>query len=187
MKALTHLVSKGLVTGVALLGLTLTQGLHGQTPSGVGDGGAEMIMSQLGTQGGTNLRASAVIMKTGALAAEGLHRGATQARPEVKTTQLRRYEIRPELMDDFVSWWKQTLVPVRIQLGFSVEFAFVDPQHSEFIWAVSVPGDRADFLQVQDRYTISAERARALETLPGIEASYVSFVEPVPWAIQTCN
>lgn len=180
MKALERLVSKGLVAGVAILGFTLTEGLQGQAASSAGDGTAEIIMSQLETRGGTELRANLVDPRTGAVAVEVLQRSATQRYSEVKTIQLRRYEIRPELMDDFVSWWKETLVPVRLQLGFSVEFAFVDPQHSEFIWAVSVPGDQADFLQVQERYTTSAERARALETLPGIEASYVSFLAPVP-------
>jgi hypothetical protein len=95
-----------------------------------------------------------------------------------KTTQLRRYEIEPAVLDRFVSWWKNELVPARIQHGFAVEFAFVDRTRSEFVWAVSVSGDEQRFLEVQERYNSSPERAKALETLPGIAATHVGFVEP---------
>jgi hypothetical protein len=38
---------------------------------------------------------------------------------------------------------------------------YVDNKNSEFIWAVSVPGSLDDFLEIENRYDSSAERAAA--------------------------
>jgi hypothetical protein len=81
------------------------------------------------------------------------------------TVQLRRYEIEPGRMADFLEWFP-TLLPVREHFGFRVLFALAEEEHSTFTWAVSLDGDEAAFREVEERYTASPERARVFETFP---------------------
>ena len=60
----------------------------------------------------------------------------------MRTVQLRRYEIKPGEMDDFVAAWRG-VVPVREQYGFAVAFAVIDREQNEFVWAVTHDGDFA--------------------------------------------
>ena len=49
---------------------------------------------------------------------------------------------------------------------------------SEFVWCVSLEGDEAEFLAIQQRYNDSEERAKAFETFPKcIDSMQISFVE----------
>ena len=94
------------------------------------------------------------------------------------TYQLRRYKITAGEMSGFTAWLNSTLIPVREEFGFRVEFKLVDKETSEFVWCVSLAGDEAEFLKVQDQYNNSAQRAKAVETLPKcIESMQISFVE----------
>jgi hypothetical protein len=96
----------------------------------------------------------------------------------VRTYQLRRYKITAGEMSGFTAWLNSTLIPVREEFGFRVEFKLVDKETSEFVWCVSLAGDEAEFLKVQDQYNNSAQRAKAVETLPKCIASMqISFVE----------
>lgn len=61
------------------------------------------------------------------------------------TVQLRRYKLVAEHADEFVRWWRESLVPVRRKYGFSVDAAWLSSATNEFIWAVSVPGDVQEF------------------------------------------
>lgn len=74
-------------------------------------------------------------------------------------TQLRRYEVDPERLDDLVAWFPK-IVKVREQYGFTVDFAYADRQNSQFVWAVSHPGDYDAALA---EYEKSPERAAAFE------------------------
>ena len=95
------------------------------------------------------------------------------------TVQLRRYEIEPGRMADFLAWFP-TVLPVRDQFGFRVLFALADEEHSTFTWAVAHDGTEADFLEVEERYTASPERARAFETFPAVIAGkQIGFATPV--------
>ncbi len=95
-----------------------------------------------------------------------------------RTYQLRRYKITAGAMSGFTDWLNSTLIPVREEFGFRVEFKLVDHEASEFVWCVSLQGDEAQFLKIQDQYNNSAERAKAVETLPKcIESMQISFVE----------
>ena len=38
-----------------------------------------------------------------------------------RTVQLRRYNLKPHLVDDFLAWWPALLVPARAAYGFTVE------------------------------------------------------------------
>jgi hypothetical protein len=95
------------------------------------------------------------------------------------TVQLRRYEIETGRMADFLAWFP-TIVPVREQFGFRVLFALASDEHSTFTWAVAHDGAEADFLEVEERYNASPERARAFETFPAcIAAKEIGFATPV--------
>ena len=92
--------------------------------------------------------------------------------PEV---QLRRYQLAPGTVDDFVGAWRR-LVAVREQYGFRVEFAVVDRDAEQFVWAVShVDG----FAAAEEAYYASPERA-ALPVDPAVYIvdKYITMVQP---------
>ncbi|GAA1777670.1 hypothetical protein [Agromyces lapidis] len=98
----------------------------------------------------------------------------------MKTVQLRRYQIVPGEYEAFVSWFEEKMPPVRRATGFEVEFAYGVPEANEFVWAVSVPGDRAEFERVEAAYVVSPERAAVFEGLPErIASKEISYVEGV--------
>lgn len=95
-----------------------------------------------------------------------------------RTYQLRRYKIATGAMSGFTAWLNSTLIPVREGFGYRIEFQLVDHEASDFIWCVSLAGDEAEFLKIQEQYNTSAERAKAFETFPKcIDSMQISFVE----------
>ncbi|MFF2493173.1 hypothetical protein [Agromyces sp. NPDC058064] len=99
----------------------------------------------------------------------------------MKTVQLRRYQIVPGEYEAFISWFVATMPPVRRATGFEVEFAYGVPETSEFVWAVSVAGDREEFERVEAAYVVSPERAGAFAGIPErIASKEISYVEGVP-------
>lgn len=92
------------------------------------------------------------------------------------TIQLRRYELVPELMDQFLEWYPSVL-PVRQQYGFRVLFAFLDRAGCEFTWAVAHDGD---FTAVEQVYMASPERAAVFAGQPVYTvAMHLSRVEAI--------
>ncbi len=81
------------------------------------------------------------------------------------TVQLRRYQVEPGRMADFLAWFP-SLRPVREQYGFRLLFAYVDEANDTFTWAVEHDGDEAAFLAVETTYHASPERERVFETFP---------------------
>ncbi len=95
------------------------------------------------------------------------------------TVQLRRYELMPGVMDDFVAWFPR-IVPAREAYGFSVLFAYADRERNEFVWAVRHDGDQAAFEAAVETYNASPERAAAFEGQPPrVGAMHLAFVEDV--------
>jgi hypothetical protein len=72
----------------------------------------------------------------------------------VAATQLRRYEINPGEMDDFLVAWRG-VVAIREQYGFRVVFAYVNDEANEFVWAIAHDGD---FDAAAEAYYASPER-----------------------------
>lgn len=100
--------------------------------------------------------------------------------PSAKTVQLRRYDLVPGVLDDFLAWFHAEIVPVRTAQGFTVEFAYADREAGEFVWAVSVAGDAATFAAVEEAYLASDSRAAAFADQPKrVAASHVRLIEPV--------
>ena len=99
--------------------------------------------------------------------------------PGTTTVQLRRYQVEPGRMADFLAWFP-TLVPVREQYGFRLLFALADHERGTFTWAVACDGDVPTFERVQATYNDSPERATAFETFPRcISSMEIGFVENV--------
>ncbi|WP_297408817.1 hypothetical protein [Naasia sp.] len=100
-----------------------------------------------------------------------------------KTIQLRRYELEPSEYDAFLEWWQSSLVALRARSGFAIEFAYADRERSEFVWAVSVPGDAEDFARVEAEYLASDARREVFDGLPQrIRVSHIALVEALPVA-----
>ncbi|MQA33387.1 NIPSNAP family protein [Modestobacter roseus] len=97
----------------------------------------------------------------------------------METVQLRRYQLEPGRMADFLAWFP-TLTPVREQYGFRLLFALADHEHETFTWAVAHDGDEAEFRRVEAGYNASPERARVFETFPACIATMeIGFATPV--------
>ncbi|WP_103663335.1 hypothetical protein [Microbacterium sp. CJ77] len=96
----------------------------------------------------------------------------------MKTVQLRTYTIVDGEFDAFLDWWKQWMPSVRAAAGFGIEFAYAVRESNQFVWAVSVEGDREAFLALERTYVASAERAAAFEGVPDrVSLSVVQLVE----------
>jgi hypothetical protein len=89
-------------------------------------------------------------------------------------TQLRRYELVPGTLEDFVAWFPR-VVEARQRHGFEVVFAAADHDAQEFVWAVRHPGD---FAQAEAEYNASPERAAAFLGQPRrVSIFHVAMVE----------
>ncbi len=96
----------------------------------------------------------------------------------MKTVQIRRYELAPGAFDDFVAWWEEHFPKLRTEYGFNIEFAYGLRETDEFVWAVSAPGDRAEFERLMGPYNASEERERAFAGQPErILVHHISYVE----------
>ena len=95
------------------------------------------------------------------------------------TVQLRRYDVEPGRMADFLAWFP-ALAPVRGQYGFRLLFAYADEVNDTFTWAVEHDGDESAFRAGEATYNASAERAEVFETFPRcIPRMEVGFVRDV--------
>jgi hypothetical protein len=95
------------------------------------------------------------------------------------TVQLRRYQVKPGQMDDFVQWWPG-VVQARKQYGFEVLFAFVDESTNQFVWAVSHDGDSEAFDADEKTYLASPERAAVFDGVPSrIDETFITKVKVI--------
>ncbi|MFD3683885.1 NIPSNAP family protein [Nocardiopsis sp. NPDC058631] len=79
------------------------------------------------------------------------------------TTQVRTYTIREGLLDEWVRRWREEIVPLRLEFGFSLGGAWVDRERNHFLWEISYEGPES-FAQRNRRYWESPERkAMALD------------------------
>lgn len=94
-------------------------------------------------------------------------------------TQLRRYQIEEDQIDEFVEWF-QRLIPIRASYGLSLDWAYVDRQNNLFAWSTSNEGSQDEFKMIEDTYNASAERALVFKDYQKqVEKMTVSFVEPL--------
>lgn len=72
-------------------------------------------------------------------------------------TQLRRYEINPGEMEEFLVAWRGVR-EIREKFGFRAEFAYANDEANEFVWAITCDDD---FAAAEQAYYASPERAAA--------------------------
>ncbi|MGO4104131.1 hypothetical protein AB4Y63_09280 [Leifsonia sp. YAF41] len=98
----------------------------------------------------------------------------------MRTVQLRRYSITRGELDAFAAWWAATMPALRERAGFTVDFAYAIAERSEFVWAVSVPGARDRFEQLEREWIASPERAAAfIGLVERVERQVIAFAEDV--------
>ena len=98
----------------------------------------------------------------------------------MRTYQFRRYELEPEGFDEFVAWVIDTIIPIRENMGYRVEWKYIDSVKSEFLWLVSAEATEAEFELMDQAWMSSPEREEAFLTMPNaplkVHASFVSKV-----------
>lgn len=96
------------------------------------------------------------------------------------TYQLRRYELAPQLADEFLRWVKQDVMPLRNQYGFGAEWMYLSEDKTELTWLCSYQGDQQSFLAAEKQYSESDERKAFAETMPkALIKAHTSFVSSV--------
>jgi hypothetical protein len=96
----------------------------------------------------------------------------------LRTYQLRRYELKPELFSQFVAWATIEIFPLREKFGFTVEWSYVDQANSQLIWLASAEGDRSEFETLDAAWQSSKERAEVVPLMPpALIEMHLSFVE----------
>jgi hypothetical protein len=91
--------------------------------------------------------------------------------------QLRVYRIEDGRVDDFVREWRELVLPLRRQLGFSVLGPWVNREDSRFVWVIGYDGD---IREADERYYRSPERG-AMHPDPArlvVESSTI-WLEPI--------
>ncbi|MES9602521.1 NIPSNAP family protein [Actinomadura sp. NPDC000929] len=74
-----------------------------------------------------------------------------------KTVQLRTYTIREGLLEEWAARWRESVVPLRLKLGFGIGGAWLDHEHSRFVWVIWYEGEET-FEEANQRYWASPER-----------------------------
>jgi hypothetical protein len=98
----------------------------------------------------------------------------------MQTHQLRRYELDPERATDFVDWFGSGLAEVRTAHGFTIEWAYLAADRTEFTWLVSFEGDVDAFLAAEAVYSASDASKALIAVLPdAIRGMHTSFVAQV--------
>jgi hypothetical protein len=77
--------------------------------------------------------------------------------------QLREYRIEDGRLDDFVREWREGVLPLRVDAGFSVIGPWLEREESLFVWIIGYDGD---IRSAEEAYHASWERS-ALSPEPG--------------------
>lgn len=98
----------------------------------------------------------------------------------MRTFQLRRYELEPDLAQQFIAWVNQVVIPIRESMGYRVEWMYFDSSNSQLIWLVSLQADQSGFESADQAWYSSSERAAAVLTMPkALLKANISFVEKI--------
>lgn len=98
----------------------------------------------------------------------------------MRTFQLRRYELDPELAEEFVNWVNSDVIPVREGFGYQVHWQYFDRANSQLIWLVSLEANETEFVARDQIWMSSPERAEVVLKMPkALIQAHVSFVEKI--------
>ena len=91
--------------------------------------------------------------------------------------QLRDYRITPGAMEQFVAEWRNSVVPLRRQVGFEMVGAWANAETNRFVWVLAYDGD---LTEADGRYYASPDRDRmSPDPARFIETAQHEFVTPV--------
>ena len=79
--------------------------------------------------------------------------------------QLREYRIREGELERFVEEWRDRILLLRREIGFSVPAAWTVEDESRFVWLLEHPGDWDEF-ESADRACHSSPQRAALDPNP---------------------
>ncbi|WP_218221790.1 hypothetical protein [Nesterenkonia sp. Act20] len=83
-----------------------------------------------------------------------------------RTTWMRRYALDPALADEFISFLTKQVIPAREERGFTVESMWLSDGKDELTWFVSRFGNREEFLEAEQAWDESPERAAIFADAP---------------------
>jgi hypothetical protein len=90
--------------------------------------------------------------------------------------QLRLYQLDPDRIDEFITVWREQIVPARREAGFRVQGAWVSRREAGFAWVISYRG-KGTFAEAEKRYYESDARAAVdpppTDFLQGVETVMV--------------
>ena len=72
--------------------------------------------------------------------------------------QLRLYQLDPDRIDEFITLWREKIVPARRAAGFRVQGAWLSRTEAGFAWVISHRG-KGSFEDAEKRYYESDARA----------------------------
>jgi hypothetical protein len=81
------------------------------------------------------------------------------------TSQVRIYDIKAGKMDEWLAFFRGKVVPLHQKFGLPVRGAWVDSEHSQFVWVRDFAGTGSPEEQEQ-RYRDSEDRAREIGDTP---------------------
>lgn len=73
-------------------------------------------------------------------------------------TQLRLYQLDPDRVDEFLTLWREKIMPARKAAGFKIRGAWVNREQAGFVWVISYKG-KGSFDDAEKRYYDSPARA----------------------------
>jgi hypothetical protein len=73
-------------------------------------------------------------------------------------TELRDYHIVDGSLDRWVEEWRGRILPIRRELGFTIDSAWTVVDDSRFVWLLSYPGDWEAFEAADRAYYESPQR-----------------------------
>ena len=77
------------------------------------------------------------------------------------STQLRVYKIKPGMMEAWLDFFRDAVVPLHRKFGIPAQIAWIDDETNEFVWARDF--DPSEPIEVQEkRYVGSEERQRLI-------------------------
>ncbi|GAA1809516.1 hypothetical protein HC028_23665 [Planosporangium flavigriseum] len=79
--------------------------------------------------------------------------------------QLRIYDIKPDLMEQWLTLFRDKVVPMHAKFDLPVLAAWVDTETSQFVWVRGFAGD-GTIEEQETRYRNSEERARVIGDEP---------------------
>ncbi len=74
--------------------------------------------------------------------------------------QLRIYQLDPDRVEEFVTVWREQILPARRAAGFKVQGAWVSREEAGFAWVISHAGDNTAFEEANQAYYDSDARSR---------------------------